>query len=214
MLFLPHRGNKVNKWYTICICILELLLTTYAFCNNFKLDDPSIQLSEDYKWIHFFYFYWRLGIDGLYIGTILLTGFITTLATLAAFPVTRDSRLFYFLMLAMYSGQIGSFSSRDIYFFHHVGIRINSRLSHFIHVGWKETFVFSYKIYFIHCRKFYFFINRSFRYKFIWFERINIKFRTIRESSLSGHTRNTILYLISYCFCHQITDYTFTYLVT
>ncbi|CAN6812013.1 unnamed protein product [Brassica oleracea] len=29
-------------------------------------------------------------------------------ATLAAFPVTRDSRLFYFLMLAMYSGQIGS----------------------------------------------------------------------------------------------------------
>uniref|UniRef100_A0A0D3BCY2 Uncharacterized protein n=1 Tax=Brassica oleracea var. oleracea TaxID=109376 RepID=A0A0D3BCY2_BRAOL len=29
-------------------------------------------------------------------------------ATLAAFPVTRDYRLFYFLMLAMYSGQIGS----------------------------------------------------------------------------------------------------------
>ncbi|CAN6820620.1 unnamed protein product [Brassica oleracea] len=28
--------------------------------------------------------------------------------TLAAFPVTRDYRLFYFLMLAMYSGQIGS----------------------------------------------------------------------------------------------------------
>nr|VDD25504.1 unnamed protein product [Brassica rapa] len=117
MLFLPHRGNKVNKWYTICICILELLLTTYAFCYNFKLDDPLIQLSEDYKWINLFDFYWRLGIDGLSIGTILLTGFITTLATLAAFPVTRDSRLFYFLMLAMYSGQIGSFSSRDILLF-------------------------------------------------------------------------------------------------
>nr|VDD24542.1 unnamed protein product [Brassica rapa] len=65
MLFLPHRGNKVNKWYTICICILELLLTTYAFCYNFKLDDPLIQLSEDYKWINLFDFYWRLGIDGL-----------------------------------------------------------------------------------------------------------------------------------------------------
>ena len=65
----------------------------------------------------FFYFYWRLGIDGLSIGPILLTGFINTLATLAAWPVTRDSRLFHFLMLAMYSGQIGLFSSRDLLLF-------------------------------------------------------------------------------------------------
>lgn len=114
IFFLPHRGNKVIRWYTICISMLELLLTTYAFCYHFQPDDPLIQLAEDSKWIHFLDFHWRLGIDGLSIGPFLLTGFITTLATLAAWPVTRDSRLFYFLMLAMYSGQIGSFSSRDL----------------------------------------------------------------------------------------------------
>ncbi|KAK9663013.1 hypothetical protein RND81_O323000, partial [Saponaria officinalis] len=96
---------------------LELLLTTYAFFYHFQPDDPLIQLAEDYNWINFFDFHWRLGIDGLSIGPVLLTGFITTLATLAAFPVTRDSRLFHFLMLAMYSGQIGSFSSRDLLLF-------------------------------------------------------------------------------------------------
>nr|YP_009628306.1 NADH dehydrogenase subunit 4 [Greenwayodendron suaveolens]QBO27022.1 NADH dehydrogenase subunit 4 [Greenwayodendron suaveolens] len=117
IFFLPHRGNRVVRWYTICICMLELLLTTYAFCYHFQLDDPLIQLKEDYKWINIFYFHWRLGIDGLSIGPILLTGFITTLATLAARPVTRDSRLFYFLMLGMYSGQIGLFSSRDLLLF-------------------------------------------------------------------------------------------------
>nr|UQK92897.1 NADH-plastoquinone oxidoreductase subunit 4 [Dipentodon sinicus] len=117
IFFFPRRGNKVTRWYTLCICIFELLLTTYAFCYHFQLDDSLIQLAEDYKWIHFFDFYWRLGIDGLSIGPILLTGFITTLATLAARPVTRDSRLFHFLMLAMYSGQIGSFSSRDLLLF-------------------------------------------------------------------------------------------------
>ncbi|KAL0532595.1 hypothetical protein IC582_031230 [Cucumis melo] len=117
LFFFPHRGNKVMRWYTICICVLELLLTTYAFCYHFELDDPLIQLMEDYKWIPFLDFYWRLGIDGLSIGPILLTGFITTLATLAAWPVTRDSRLFHFLMLAMYSGQIGSFSARDLLLF-------------------------------------------------------------------------------------------------
>nr|YP_009864881.1 NADH-plastoquinone oxidoreductase chain 4 [Wurmbea burttii]QKE32876.1 NADH-plastoquinone oxidoreductase chain 4 [Wurmbea burttii] len=117
IFFLPHRGNKVFRWYTICICLLELLITTYVFCYNFQLDDPLIQLEEDFKWINIFDLHWRLGIDGLSIGPILLTGFITTLATLAAWPITRNSRLFYFLMLAMYSGQIGSFSSRDLLLF-------------------------------------------------------------------------------------------------
>uniref|UniRef100_UPI003002C36A NADH-plastoquinone oxidoreductase subunit 4 n=1 Tax=Periploca calophylla TaxID=413293 RepID=UPI003002C36A len=117
IFFLPHRGNKVVRWYTICICFLELLLTAYTFCYHFQPDDPLIQLLEDYKWIRFFDFHWRLGIDGLSIGPILLTGFITTLATLSAWPVTRDSRLFHFLMLAMYSGQIGSFSSRNLLLF-------------------------------------------------------------------------------------------------
>nr|YP_009108809.1 NADH dehydrogenase subunit 4 [Oncinotis tenuiloba]AIW05653.1 NADH dehydrogenase subunit 4 [Oncinotis tenuiloba] len=117
IFFLPHRGNRVVRWYTLCICILELLLTVYTFCYHFQPDDPLIQLLEDYKWIRFFDFHWRLGIDGLSIGPILLTGFITTLATLSAWPVTRDSRLFNFLMLAMYSGQMGSFSSRNLLLF-------------------------------------------------------------------------------------------------
>nr|YP_009455363.1 NADH-plastoquinone oxidoreductase subunit 4 [Erythropalum scandens]AUG62897.1 NADH-plastoquinone oxidoreductase subunit 4 [Erythropalum scandens] len=117
IFFLPHRGNKIIRWYTINISIWELLLTTYAFCYHFKLDDPLTQLAEDYKWIRFFDFHWRLGLDGLSIGPILLTGFITTLATLAARPITRSFRLFHFLMLAMYSGQIGSFSSRDLLLF-------------------------------------------------------------------------------------------------
>jgi NAD(P)H-quinone oxidoreductase subunit 4 len=65
---------------------------------------------ESYKWIIFFYFYWRLGIDGLSLEPILLTRFITILATLTARPITRDSRLFHFLMLAMYSGQIAMYS--------------------------------------------------------------------------------------------------------
>nr|QST15826.1 NADH-plastoquinone oxidoreductase subunit 4 [Elatostema qinzhouense] len=117
ILLFPYRGNKVIKWYTISICIIELLLTTYAFEYHFQLDEPLIQLIEDSKWINFFDFSWRLGIDGISIGPVLLTGFITTLATLAARPVTRESRLFHFLLLAMYSGQIGLFSSRDILLF-------------------------------------------------------------------------------------------------
>jgi hypothetical protein len=34
-----------------------------------------MQLREDYKWIDVFDFHWRLGIDGLSLGSILLTGY-------------------------------------------------------------------------------------------------------------------------------------------
>ncbi|MFS7920370.1 putative photosystem I [Helianthus anomalus] len=70
IFFLPHKGNRVIRWYTICICMLELLLTTYAFCYHFQLDDPLIQLVEDYKWINYFDFHWKLGIDGLSLGPV------------------------------------------------------------------------------------------------------------------------------------------------
>nr|QYB18658.1 NAD(P)H-quinone oxidoreductase subunit 4 [Conocephalum conicum]QYB18745.1 NAD(P)H-quinone oxidoreductase subunit 4 [Conocephalum conicum] len=115
--FLPSTGNKIIRWYTLGVCLLEFLLITYISCYHYHYNDHLIQLNEDYNWISFINFHWRLGIDGLSIGLILLTGFITTLATLAAWPVTRNPRLFYFLMLAMYSGQIGLFASQDILLF-------------------------------------------------------------------------------------------------
>jgi NAD(P)H-quinone oxidoreductase subunit 4 len=113
----PIKGNNIIRWYTLGVCLVEFLLITYVFCYHFKSDNPFIQLKEDYNWINFLDFHWRVGIDGLSIGLILLTGFITTLATLAAWPITRNPRLFYFLMLAMYSGQVGLFASQDILLF-------------------------------------------------------------------------------------------------
>ena len=70
------------------MCVLELLQTTYAFYYYFELDDPLIQLRADYKWILFWDFSWRLGIDGLSIGPILLMEYITTLATLATWATS------------------------------------------------------------------------------------------------------------------------------
>nr|QWW93071.1 NADH-plastoquinone oxidoreductase subunit 4 [Cyathodium smaragdinum] len=112
--FLPSTGNKIIRWYTLGVCSSEFLIIIYIFCYHYQYNNYFIQLNEDYNWINFIKFHWRLGIDGLSIVLILLTGFITTLSVLAAWPITRNPRLFYFLMLAMYSGQIGLFASQDI----------------------------------------------------------------------------------------------------
>nr|YP_009911202.1 NADH-plastoquinone oxidoreductase subunit 4 [Dryopteris crassirhizoma]QLD21411.1 NADH-plastoquinone oxidoreductase subunit 4 [Dryopteris crassirhizoma] len=114
---LPRDGNRIIRWYTPGICILEFLLITYIFHCHFQFDFQSIQLIETFNWINSINFHWILGIDGLSMSLISLTGFVTTLATLAAWPITRNTRLFHFSMLVMYSGQIGLFASRDILLF-------------------------------------------------------------------------------------------------
>jgi NAD(P)H-quinone oxidoreductase subunit 4 len=115
--FFSPEGNKLIRWYTLGVCLLEFLLIIYIFSYQYQFDNNYTQLEEDFNWINFMGFHWRLGIDGFSIGLILLTGFITTLAVLSAWPVTRNPRLFHFLMLAMYSGQIGLFASQDILLF-------------------------------------------------------------------------------------------------
>nr|YP_009690618.1 NADH-plastoquinone oxidoreductase subunit 4 [Lindsaea linearis]QEG57398.1 NADH-plastoquinone oxidoreductase subunit 4 [Lindsaea linearis] len=113
----PQGGNKVVRWYTLGVCILEFPLILYVFNCYFRIHVHVIQLLEEFNWINSIQFHWALGIDRLSMGLVLLTSFVTTLATLAAWPITRDTRLFYFLMLIMYSGQIGLFVSRDILLF-------------------------------------------------------------------------------------------------
>ena len=115
--FLPQHGNHIVRWYTLGVCLLDLILMTYVFGSYYHIYDLSVQLEDDFSWINIINFHWRLGIDGLSIALFLLTGFITSLATLAAWPITRNPKLFYFLMLAMYSGQLGLFASQDLLLF-------------------------------------------------------------------------------------------------
>jgi NAD(P)H-quinone oxidoreductase subunit 4 len=60
---------------------------------------------------------WALAVDGLSMPLIVLTCLVTTLATLAAWKVKHKPRLFYALMLVMYSAQIGVFAAQDLLLF-------------------------------------------------------------------------------------------------
>jgi NAD(P)H-quinone oxidoreductase subunit 4 len=77
----------------------------------------GLQLVERVQWLPDLGLAWSLGADGLSMPLILLTSFITSLACLAAWPVTFKPRLFYFLLLAMNGGQIAVFAVQDLLLF-------------------------------------------------------------------------------------------------
>lgn len=115
--FIPDKDGKTVRWYALIIGLIDFAVLVYAFYTNYDFSSAELQLFESYAWVPQLDLRWSVGADGLSMPLILLTGFITTLATLAAWPVTLKPRLFYFLLLAMYGGQIAVFAVQDMLLF-------------------------------------------------------------------------------------------------
>jgi NAD(P)H-quinone oxidoreductase subunit 4 len=114
---IPDKDGRTVRWYALIVGAIDFALIVYAFCTGFDTSSDKLQLVESYSWISQLDLNWSVGVDGLSMPLILLTGFITTLAILAAWPVTYKPKLFYFLMLVMYGGQIAVFAVQDMLLF-------------------------------------------------------------------------------------------------
>lgn len=114
---IPDKDGKTVRWYALIIGLIDFAVIVYAFYNFYDFSSSEMQLVESYGWVPQLDLNWSVGVDGLSMPLVLLTGFITTLAMLAAWPVTLKPRFFYFLMLAMYGGQIMVFTVQDMLLF-------------------------------------------------------------------------------------------------
>ena len=114
---IPDKEGKTLRWYAVFIGIADFILMGYAFWNNYDPSNATFQLTETYNWIPQLGVSWTVSVDGISAPLVLLAGFVSTLAMLSAWQVDRKPRLFYFLMLLLYSAQIGVFVAQDMLLF-------------------------------------------------------------------------------------------------
>ncbi|MEB3282187.1 MAG: NAD(P)H-quinone oxidoreductase subunit 4 [Lyngbya sp.] len=114
---LPDKEGRTIRWYALGVGLLDLVLTIFCFWSHYNLDNSGFQLSETYAWIPQLGLNWSVAVDGLSMPLIALTGFVNTLAILASWNVTKKPRLFYALMLVLYSAQLGVFAAQDLLLF-------------------------------------------------------------------------------------------------
>ena len=116
--FVPDKGDgKQVRWYALGVALTTFLVTVGAYLRGYDPADPGLQLVERVQWLPDLGLAWSVGADGISMPLILLTSFITSLACLAAWPVTFKPKLFYFLLLAMDGGQIAVFAVQDMLLF-------------------------------------------------------------------------------------------------
>ncbi|MFM5896424.1 MAG: NAD(P)H-quinone oxidoreductase subunit 4, partial [Dolichospermum sp.] len=114
---IPDKEGKTVRWYGLGVALLDFSLIICALWQGYDFQSSALQLTESYSWIPQIGFNWSLGVDGLSMPLIILTGLINTLAIFAAWKVTNKPRLFYALMLVMYSAQLGVFLAQDLLMF-------------------------------------------------------------------------------------------------
>ncbi|MFB2978638.1 NAD(P)H-quinone oxidoreductase subunit 4 [Microseira sp. BLCC-F43] len=112
--FLPDKEGKQVRWYALGVGIADFFLMCYAFWKHYDASSATFQLVEKYAWVPQIGLNWTVSVDGVSVPLVLLAGLVTTLSMFAAWQVDRKPRLFYFLMLVLYSAQIGVFVAQDI----------------------------------------------------------------------------------------------------
>ncbi|GAB4240373.1 MAG: NAD(P)H-quinone oxidoreductase subunit 4 [Stanieria sp.] len=114
---LPDKEGKTIRWYALIVGLIDLTLMVYAFWDNYSIQTTKFQLTETYSWIPQLGLNWSVGVDGLSMPLIILSGLITILAILASWKVSHKPKLYYFLVLVLFSAQLGVFAAQDLLLF-------------------------------------------------------------------------------------------------
>jgi NAD(P)H-quinone oxidoreductase subunit 4 len=114
---LPDKDGKTVRWFALGVGIADFALMCYAFWNHYDPSSATFQLAEKYAWVPQLGLSWAVSVDGISMPLVLLAGLVTTLAIFASWQVDRRPRLFYMLMLVLYSAQVGVFVAQDLLLF-------------------------------------------------------------------------------------------------
>lgn len=114
---IPDKEGKIVRWYALIVGLIDLGLMVYAFWDNYNTQTTKFQLTETYSWIPQLGLNWSVGVDGLSMPLIILSGLITILAILASWKVSHKPKLYYFLVLVLFSAQLGVFAAQDLLLF-------------------------------------------------------------------------------------------------
>lgn len=114
---LPGNSNKTVRTYALSASLAEFALILYTFARYFSLQEAGLQLVESYSWVPQIGLNWSLAADGLSMPLVVLSGLVTTLAIFASWNISQKPRLYFCLLLLMYSAQVGVFLCQDILMF-------------------------------------------------------------------------------------------------
>src|SRR5215218_6357100 len=123
VLLAGGRGDNHDREPLVRNLALAVSLATFAATLllwwRFDPTVAAYQFEEKHAWIPVFGIQYYLGVDGISLLLIVLTGFLTPIALLSSWEsVHRNVKAFSFFVLALETGMLGVFVSLDLFLFY------------------------------------------------------------------------------------------------
>src|SRR6187200_133382 len=113
----PEREPLVRN-LALAVSLVAFAATLYLWWV-FNPSEPGFQFVENRPWLPQFGISYHLGVDGISLFLIVLTGFLTPLSLLCSWQSThKNVKLFSFFLLALESAMLGVFVSVDLFLFY------------------------------------------------------------------------------------------------
>ena len=115
--FVPRASTRRIRFLALVFSLLTFLASLLLFFG-FNRVVSTMQFVEDYPWISSPPIHYHLGIDGLSMILVLLTGFLTPLGVLISWAdIGKREKEFYIFLLALETGSLGVFLALDLFLF-------------------------------------------------------------------------------------------------
>jgi len=115
----PHGANDgLFRWLALGISLAVFAVSLMVWAN-FDPASADFQLVERAQWIPAFGIEYYLGVDGISLMLLVLTGFLTPIALLSSWTgITKKVKEFSVFILALEAAMVGVFVSLDLFLFY------------------------------------------------------------------------------------------------
>jgi NADH-quinone oxidoreductase subunit M len=121
LLFIPNGDGRRDGAIKAMALVLSIVAfaVTLAIWASFDPESADFQLVERVPWIPAFGIDYYVGVDGISLLLVVLTGFLTPIAILSSWEgVERKVKEFCVFILALEAAMIGVFLSLDLFLFY------------------------------------------------------------------------------------------------
>ncbi len=117
IVLLPRKG-KVIQWAALAVSLVTFLLTLHLPAH-YVYGQPGFQFVENTPWIASPNIHYHMGVDGISMWLVVLTGFLAPLGVLASWSaIETRTKEFYFFFLLQQTAMLGVFVSLDIFLYY------------------------------------------------------------------------------------------------
>jgi len=121
VMLMPKDSNRGVKWTATIISVVPMLESfwiTWDYFINHASSSAMAYVEGPFSWIPTLHVQYYLGVDGISVPLVFLTGLLSTISLLASFGINKRVKEYFAFFLLLEAGMMGVFVSLDFFLFY------------------------------------------------------------------------------------------------